>query len=232
MERLPRLVELERHRLATIEIADNPSRDAERVRVGLCVVVGYSRHIGAAGGAASHDHGDLRNPHRRQIRLIVEDAAEVLAVREDLVLAWQMRAAGIDEIDAGEVVLPRDLLGAQMLLHRHRKIGAALDGRVIGDDHAFLAMDLPDAGDDSGGDDVLAIEAVTGELRELEEGRAEVEQGAHAIARQELAACEMTLPRLGPTALLDALHLPLQIIDELPHRRGVALELLRSRVDR
>src|SRR5258708_4758147 len=159
MERLPRLVELERHRLATIEIADDPSRDAERGRGGLCVVVGYSRYTGG-------------------------------------------------------------------------QIGAAHDGRVIGDDHAFLAMDLPDAGDDSGGDDVLAIEAVTGELRELEEGRAEVEQGAHAIARQELAACEMTLPRLGPTALLDALHLPLQIIDELPHRRGVALELLRSRVDR
>jgi hypothetical protein len=50
----------------------------------------------------------------------------MLAVGKDLVLARQIGAAGIDEIDAGQPVLQRDLLGAQMLLHRQRIIGPPL----------------------------------------------------------------------------------------------------------
>ena len=43
-----------------------------------------------------------------------------------------------------------DLLRAQVLLDRHRVVGAALDGRVVGDDHALAAADPADAGDDAG----------------------------------------------------------------------------------
>ena len=78
-------------------------------------------------------------PARRHRRLVVEDAAEMLAVGKDLVLVRQVGAAGIDEVDAGQMVLPRDLLGAQMLLHRDRIIGPALDRGVVGDDDAFAA---------------------------------------------------------------------------------------------
>jgi len=34
----------------------------------------------------------------------------VVAVREDLVLQWQKGTARVDEVDAGKVVLLRDLL--------------------------------------------------------------------------------------------------------------------------
>ena len=102
-------------------------------------LVRHRRHIGAARGAGAHHHGDLRNAGGRQRRLIVEDAAEMLAVGKHLGLMRQVGAAGIDQIDAGQPVLARDLLRAQMLLHRHRIIGAAFDGGIVADDDAFAA---------------------------------------------------------------------------------------------
>ncbi len=76
----------------------------------------------------------------RHRRLVEEDPAEVLAVGEDLVLQRQERAAGVDEVDARQPVLQRDLLRAQVLLDRHRVVGAALDGGVVGDDDAAPAV--------------------------------------------------------------------------------------------
>ena len=83
--------------------------------------------------------------------LVVEDPAEVLAVGEDLVLHGQEGAAGVDQVDARQAVLQGDLLGAQVLLDGHRVVRAALDGGVVGDDHALAAADPADAGDDPGG---------------------------------------------------------------------------------
>ena len=65
-------------------------------------LVGHRRHIGAAGRAGAHHHRDLRDARRRHARLIVEDAAEMLAVGKHLGLMRQIGAAGIDEIDAGQ----------------------------------------------------------------------------------------------------------------------------------
>ena len=80
-------------------------------------------------------------PGRRHAGLVVEDAAEVLAVGEDLVLQRQEGAARVDEVDARQAVLEGDLLGAQVLLHRDRKVGAALHRGVVGDDHRLAAVD-------------------------------------------------------------------------------------------
>src|SRR5258708_31815484 len=44
-------------------------------------LVRHRRDIGAARRARAHDHGDLRNALRRHRRLVVEDAAEMLADR-------------------------------------------------------------------------------------------------------------------------------------------------------
>ena len=151
-------------------------------------LVGHRRHIGAAGGAGAHHHGDLRDAARRHVGLIVEDAAEVIAVGEDLVLIGQIGAARIDQIDAGQLVLGGDLLGAEMLLHRHRIVGAALHGGVVGDDQALAPRDAADAGDDAGGRDLVAVHAVGRQLAELQEGRAAVGQEADAVARQEFSA--------------------------------------------
>ena len=147
----------------------------------------HRRHISAAGGAGTHHHGDLGDAFRRHIGLIEEDATEMVAVGKDLVLVRQVGAARIDEIDAGQAVLLGDLLGAQMLLHRHREIGAALHGRVIDDDHAFAPRDAADPGEEAGGRHLPPVEAVRGELRELQEGRTH-DRAASGPARAA-AAC-------------------------------------------
>ena len=131
-----------------------------------------------------------------RLRLVVEDAAEMLAVGEHFGLRRQIGAAGIDQIDAGQPVLARDLLRAQMLLHRHRVIGAALDGGVVGDDHAFAALDAADAGDDAGGVHRAVVHAVGGQRRQFQERRAGIDQVHHPVARQQLAARDMALARL------------------------------------
>ncbi len=67
----------------------------------------------------------------------------MIAVGKHLILAWQMGAAAIDQINARQIVLLRDFLGAKMLLDGQRIIGAALDGGVIGDNDAFLTTYAP-----------------------------------------------------------------------------------------
>ena len=86
----------------------------------------------------------------------------MLAVGEHLGLVRQIGAAGVDQINARQPVLARDLLRAQMLLHRHRQVGAAFDGGVVAHHHAFAALDAADAGDDAGGMDIAVIQAVGG----------------------------------------------------------------------
>ena len=56
-------------------------------------LVRHRRHIGAAGSAGAHHHGDLRNPQRRHIGLVVEDTAEMLAVGKHFRLRRQIGAA-------------------------------------------------------------------------------------------------------------------------------------------
>ena len=53
--------------------------------------------------------------------------------------------------------------------------------------------DAADAGDEAGAVDRLAIHAVGGERRQLEERRAGIEQVGDALARQQLSARQMAL---------------------------------------
>ena len=194
--------------------------------------VAHRGHVGAARGAGAHDHRDLRNAGRREPRLVVEDAAEVLAVREHLVLQRQEGAARVDEVDAGQAVLERDFLGAQVLLDRHRVVGAALDGRVVRDDQELAAVDAADARDEAGGRRVVAVHAAGRERRDLEEGAARVEQGFDAVARQQLAARDVLRARGFLAAARRRQRLAaLQLGDERRHVRGVVAELRAAGVD-
>ncbi len=182
-------------------------------------------HVGAAGGARTHDHGDLRDAGGRQPCLVVEDPAEMIAIREHLVLQRQERAARIDEVDAGQAVLERDLLRAQVLLDGDRVVRAALDRRVVGDHEQFAAVDAADAGHQARGRRVVAVQAVGGERRDLEKRAAGIEQGLDALARQQLAARHV-LRACGLVAAGRRERLaPLQVGDERRHVRRVRAEL-------
>ena len=163
--------------------------------------VRHRRNVGAARGARSHDDRNLRNALGRHPRLVVEDAAEVLAVGEHLGLQRQERAARVDEIDARQAIVERDLLGPDVLLDRERIVGAALDRRIVGDDDHIAPRDAPDAGDQAGGRGVVVVDVPRGERRELEKRRVGIEQLVDAFANRELALRAMPFQVLRPAAL-------------------------------
>src|SRR6185369_13840194 len=133
----------------------------------------------------------------------------------------QVRAARIDKVNARQIVVAGDFLCAQVLFHRHRIVRAALDRRVVADDHAFAAGDASDAGDDSGGGDVVVVHAERRQLREFEEGRARVEQGTDALAWQELATGDVLRACRLAAALLDRGDLHAKVSDQRRHRLAV-----------
>ena len=138
-------------------------------------LVGHRRHVGAAGRARAHDHRDLRDARRRQPGLVEEDAPEVLAVREDLGLHRQVGAAGIDEIDARQPVLERDLLRPKVFLDGDGEVRAALDGGVVGHHHHLAAAHPPDPGDEPRRRRLVVVHAPGGQRRQLEKGGVGVE---------------------------------------------------------
>ncbi len=118
--------------------------------------------IRAARDAVAHDGGVLRDAGGGEDGVVSEDAAEVVLVGEYLVLHRQEHAGGVDEVDERQVALEGDALRAEDLLARHRDERAGLHGGVVGDDHARVAGDVADAGNDAraGKRAPLAIHAV------------------------------------------------------------------------
>src|SRR4029077_20804595 len=98
----------------------------------------------------------------------VEDAPEMLAVREHLVLLGEERAARVHQIDAGQSVLQRDLLSAKVLLHRDRVVGSTFDRRVVDYDRALPTGARSAPGDEARSGRPVDVHAVSGELGELE----------------------------------------------------------------
>ena len=110
-------------------------------------VVGHAGDVGAARGRVAEDQRDGGDTGRRQPGQVAE---HLPARDEDLLLGGQVGTAGLDQGDHRQPVLRGDLVGAQDLLERPRVGGAALDRRVVGDDHALDALDDADAGDHAG----------------------------------------------------------------------------------
>ncbi len=152
----------------------------------------------------------------------------MVAIREHLVLQRQERAAGIDQVDARQPVLLRDLLRAQMLLHRHRVIGTALDRGVVGDDYAFHSGHPADAGHHAGARYLVGVQAQRGERGDFQEGAARIEQRVDARARQQFAARLVLGARGGAAALCDARLGLLQVVDHRAQRRGVVGESIAA----
>ena len=80
-----------------------------------------------------------------------------------------------------------------MFLDGQRVVGAALDGRIVDDEHALGAVDRPDAGDDAAGRHFVAVHAGRRQRREFEERAAGIEQPVDALPGQQLAPLQMFL---------------------------------------
>ncbi len=197
-------------------------------------LVAHRRHVGAAGGARAHHQRDLRDPARRELGLVEEDAAEVVAIGEDLVLERQERAARVDEIEARQPVLERDLLRSQVLLDGHRVVGAALDRRVVRDDHRVDSLDATDAGHDSRTRRLVVVEAIRRKRVQLEEGAPRIDEPIDPLANGKLAALPMAGDRalVAPRAVArQDCHPRTQVVHQGAHRHLVGAERLGTEID-
>ena len=160
----------------------------------------------------------------------------MVAVRKHVVLVRQVGAARVDQVNAGQAVLLRHFLCAQVLFDRHRVIGAALDGGVVADNHAVHPVDAADAGDHAGTRRAVAAIAVRvhdqcGQWRQLEERRARVQQHLHPLARWQLAARHMFGSGRLPTACGRLGELHLQIGHQRAHGSRIGLKIRRAGVE-
>ena len=193
-------------------------------------LITHRRHIGTAGSAGSQYRCDLRDLLRGELRLVVEDAAEVVLIREDLILHRQEGSSGVDQIDAGQMVLLSDLLRAQMLLHRHWEIGAALDRGIVADNHDLAAVHQTDAGDDSGTGCLVVVHLMGGQGSDFQEGAALVQESVDPVPRQHPSAVDVPLAGSRRSAARDTVQMTSQLTDELPIGLRVRLKIRRMRV--
>jgi hypothetical protein len=176
-------------------------------------------------------HRDLRDARRRQARLIGKAAA---ALDEHFGLIEQIGAARFHELKHWQLILHRDLLHAQVLLHAHRGDRAALDRAVVGRHHAANAGHVTDAGDAAAalnaGIAVIVMHAKAGQRCELEPGRARIEQKRNALARQQLLAGAKALaPRVRGVAHF--LFERAKFADQRQHLLAVGAKAFRLRID-
>ena len=115
----------------------------------------------------------------------------MIPVREDLRLVGQVGPARIDQIDARQTVFLGDFLRPQMLLHGHGKVGAALDGGIVANDHDLAALNPANACDHAGTVDIAVIHAVGCQRARFQKGGSRIKQAHHALPWQQLAPCRV-----------------------------------------
>ena len=150
----------------------------------------------------------------------------MVAIGEDLGLERQERAARVHEVEARQPVLACDLLGAEVLFHRQRVVGATLDGRVVGDEDALAALDHPDAGDDARRGRVSVVQLPGGEGVQLEERAPGIDESVDPLPRCELPPRAVPLDCLLAAPSGNERGTLAKLGHERLHRRAAALERL------
>ena len=148
-------------------------------------LVAHRRDVRPTGGTRADNGRNLNNPLARHPGNVVENPAKMLPVGEDIRLQMQKRAAGIDQVNGGQLVLLGDGLGSQMLLHRFGEVGAALHRRVVGDDHALQPGHAPHARHNARARRFTVVHLPGGQRGQLQKWAALVQNGVDAVAHQQ-----------------------------------------------
>ena len=122
------------------------------------------------------------------------ECAKIGALLANVGLVGQVRTAGLRQVDQRQPVALGDVHRPQGLVHGHRALRAALDGRVVCADQALDPVDPPDAGDEP--DAQLVLGSPTRQRGELEERAVRVEQGGDPLPGEQLAAVTVPGDRL------------------------------------
>ena len=189
-----------------------------------------SVRAGRVGGPAGTGAADERNLRHRagEHDVGVEDPA-VAGQRVDALL--DAGAAGVVDEDERAAALERQLHHVGDLEGVDLAGGAAEDGEVLAGEVDEPAVDGGGAGDDAVGRDLLAGQAevdlaVLGEQADLLEA-AGIDQGVDALAGGELALLLLLGQALGPAALLEALCVLAEVLDQVLHRLSLLGHRLR-----
>ena len=124
----------------------------------------------------------------------------MLAVWKYFGLQGQKSTTRINKIDARQPVFACHFLGTQVLLDCKGKVGAALHGGVIGNDHHLATVHDADTGDHTGTRSGAVVHAVGRQWGEFQKRGTGIEEGINAVPRQQFAA----LPLQGNGALAAA----------------------------
>lgn len=160
-------------------------------------LVGHGGNVSASSCAGTHDNGDLWNAGAGHASLIVEDAAKMVPIWEDISLVGEVGTTAVDHVDTRKVVLLSNCLSSEMLLDGDGVVCSALDCAVVGDNDAGDALDNAYTGDDTSSWDVgLWVKFVASQWTKLEEGGSRINECCDTITGQHFVASEMLLPSL------------------------------------
>ncbi len=196
------------------------------------VLIAHGWHIGPACRAHAHHHGNLRNAKCRHPGLVIEDAPKVLSVGKHFRLHRQEHSAGVHQVDRRQPVFEGDLLSAKVFLDGDRKIGAAFDGRIVGGNHAGSPRHIADAGDKTGGGELILVHAGCSEGTELQPGSMRVDQSGNPLAGRELASLFMKCDRFSGPACFSETQMLLKVGKEPFVMCAVRPEFVRCGDDR
>ncbi len=194
-------------------------------------VVAHARDVRATRRALTQHQRHLLHAHLGQDRLVTENAAREILVREHVGLKLQLATGRIAQVDHRQTVLNRDIQCADHLVNGHGIPSAALHGGIVGVNDDFTARDDADARDVRSARRFTVVELVGGQRRQLEERRARIEQLLQTFARRHLAL-------LGETVEVALRALEAGVVLLLTQFGGEALvvgvtltEIFRTRID-
>ena len=128
-------------------------------------------------------------------------------------LQRQECAARIHQINAGQQVLQRDLLGTEVLFNGDGKVGAPFHRGVVCHDHHLFAVNAPYAGDDSPAWALVFIHPPSGQGAELQEWGAWVQELLNPLSDHQLASTAVKLDRIRVLPLPDLCEVVRQLSD-------------------
>jgi hypothetical protein len=112
-----------------------------------------------------------------------------------------------------------------MLLDGRRVIGAALDRRVVGYDDDFAPRHAGNSSHEASARRLVVVHIPGGERRQLEQGRARIDQAFDSFPDRDLSLFPVTLKGAGSAALPCGRHPVPQLRHQPRHARVIVGEL-------
>ena len=134
-------------------------------------LIAHSRHISAACSTRSKHRRDLRNTLGTHPSLVVKDPSKMIPIRKNLSLIRQIRTTRIHQVNARQVIFFSNLLGSQVLLHRHWKVGSTFHRSVIRHNDTLTSMNSPNSGRHSSSRGCIPIHILRCQSAEFKEAR-------------------------------------------------------------